>query len=235
MFGKIVNVIKQHMLLTKLFLLLSMGTIAVRMTVLINNLSEISRHNMLALSFKEYVFLYAAFLLTVCCHEFAHGIVCKYYGGKIGTLGFMLILFSPAMYCDISGIRMVEDKKKQMLASFAGSYVNILFMSIASMYYVKHTTAVVAGFIWLSLTTIISNLIPFIRLDGYWILSFATGITNLYKKSLKSVNKLFIKCTKKERFLAIYGSITYAFMCVALVSAALSGVKAVKYVIQMFV
>ena len=123
LFEKLVGILCRNRVIIQLLLLLSLGTIGVGIILLGKNMKEIASHNMLAMDVKEYVFLYIAFLLTVCFHEFAHGTVCKYFGGKVGTLGFMLILFSPAMYCDISGIRMVENKKKQIFCRFldAGS------------------------------------------------------------------------------------------------------------------
>ncbi len=235
MFGKAAEILKRHKKVGKAVLMLSMLIIVFGCVLMGIHLGEIFNLSVLRLKGIEYVALYLTFLISVCLHEFAHGIVCRYVGGKVGTLGFMLILFSPAMYCDISGIRMVEDKRKQVLASSAGIYVNLFFMAAASILFVIHPRPLFAAFIIMSFTTIISNLIPVIRLDGYWILSFATGITNLYKKSMGGVSNLIKKCSPQERFIAVYGVVTYMFMTVALGSACVSAIGAVNYVVRLLV
>jgi len=80
----------------------------------------------------------------------------------------------------------------------------------------------------LNIITILTNAIPFIRLDGYWILSFALGITNLYNKSLQMV-----KCVRPNRkisnktdwFLLLYGLCTIAIMGVSMVGVFLEIIK----------
>lgn len=201
--------------------------------LMLMHVKEMFSLSTLKMSVFEYVLLYLAFFLSVCLHEFAHGTVCRYVGGKVGTVGLIFILFTPAMYCDISGIRMVEARRKQIAASVAGVYVNFIGMTFASIAFAFSKEPIFAAYVILSLTTIISNLIPVIRLDGYWILSFATGITNLYKKSLKGVGKLFSKCSAQERFIALYGILTYLFVIAAFGSLGVSIISATKFVINL--
>ena len=193
MFTNIVEYINKHRKVAKYLLILSMFISLVGCILMGINYSDIYSSSLLHLELWEYITIYVVFLLTVCLHEMGHGIVCKYNGGKVGTVGLMLILFSPAMYCDISGVRMMHDKKKQIMASAAGIYVNLFFTGLTSIIFVIKPYPLVAAFIVLNVTTIISNSIPVVRLDGYWMLSFATGITNLYKRSLKGVGNLFKK------------------------------------------
>lgn len=221
-------------ILKKVFLIVNIIA-AMGLVLMIKNAGEIFSLSTFKLSIAEYVMLYLAFFLSVCVHEFAHGTVCRYVGGKVGTVGFIFIFFSPAMYCDISGIRMVEDRRKQIAASAAGVYVNIIGMSYAAILYAITKEPIFALYSILSLTTIVSNLVPVIRLDGYWILSFATGITNLYNKSLKSVDKLFKRCSTRERFIAIYGIVTYICMIMAIGSLGLTIINTAKYLISIII
>ncbi len=234
-FGKIAEELHKHIRIVNVMLALC-AMVAIFGSVLMGtHFQEIFRLSSLKLQGYEYVILYAVFLLSVCFHELAHGITCKYMGGKVGKLGFLLILFSPAMYCDISGIRMVQSRRKQIIVSAAGLCVNMVFMAVASIAFAVKPMPILAAFIILSFTTIISNIIPVIRLDGYWILSFATGITNLYKKSLKGVKNLFRHCSLQEKFIAIYGVVTYMFLFVAIGSFGASVVGAIRYAIKQFI
>lgn len=232
LFSYVVDFIDRRKELLKILFLIVNVIAALGLLLMVKNGGEMFTLSTFKMSILEYILLYLAFFLSVCLHEFAHGMVCRYVGGKVGSIGLMLILFSPAMYCDISGIRMVEDRRKQIAASAAGVYVNLIFMAFASIAFAIERKPIFAAFAILSLTTIISNLVPVIRLDGYWILSFATGITNLYRKSLKGVGKLFKKSSAKERFIALYGIVTYAFILMAFGSLGLTIIGAAKYIVS---
>ena len=41
-------------------------------------------------------------LVVVLIHELGHAFACKYFGGEVRELGFMLLYFQPAFYCDVS-------------------------------------------------------------------------------------------------------------------------------------
>src|SRR5262249_39568842 len=47
-------------------------------------------------------FLYIVIFAVVTIHEFSHGLTCCHFGGKVQQVGFMLIYFQPAFYCDVS-------------------------------------------------------------------------------------------------------------------------------------
>lgn len=198
MFSTVAGFIQREKAQLKIIFMIINVLAAWGLVLMFHNFSEIFSLSTLKMSIPEYVLLYLAFFVSVCIHEFAHGTVCRYMGGKVGTAGLMFIFFSPAMYCDISGIRMIENRRKQITSSAAGIYVNLVCMAFASLAFTFFRLPILAAYVVLGFTTIISNIIPVIRLDGYWILSFATGITNLYSKSLKGVKKLFTKCSRQE-------------------------------------
>src|SRR5688572_2793432 len=46
--------------------------------------------------------LYVTVLVVVAFHEFAHGVTCQHFGGSVREMGFMLLYFQPAFYCNVS-------------------------------------------------------------------------------------------------------------------------------------
>lgn len=182
------------------------------------NLRSIFKLDSVTLPIGQYIILYVLMLLSVILHEFSHGITCKLFGGKVGTMGFILIFFSPAFYCDISGIRMINDKRKQIFTSFAGIYFNIFLVGLSAILYKIIKSPFFASFLLLNLVMILSNIVPLIKLDGYWMLSFATGITNLYSKSIKGINLIWKGKSKKEKFIGWYGIFTIVFAGISILS-----------------
>ncbi|HWT74596.1 MAG TPA: hypothetical protein VN258_07730 [Mobilitalea sp.] len=124
--NKIVNI----MVINLLNLLIISGLILVFM-----NSKNIFKLDSVKLPVIQYIYVYIIFILIICIHEFAHGLICKHFGGKVGKVGIIFILFNPAFYCDISGVRMFRNKKHQILSSFAGLYVNAIAMAIFSILY----------------------------------------------------------------------------------------------------
>ena len=71
----------------------------------------------------NWFYLAAALGITKVIHEFGHGLSCKYYGGECHEMGFMLLVFTPCLYCDVSDSWMLPSKWKRMMIG-AGRYVH---------------------------------------------------------------------------------------------------------------
>lgn len=192
--------------------------IIVGLLYFVSNLKSIFKLDSVTLPIGQYIILYVLMLLSVILHEFSHGITCKLFGCKVGTMGFILIFFSPAFYCDISGIRMINDKRKQIFTSFAGIYFNIFLVALSAIFYKNTDSPFFASFLLLNLVMILSNIVPLLKLDGYWMLSFATGITNLYSKSIKGIHLIWKGKNKQEKFIGWYGIFTIFFAGISILS-----------------
>ena len=84
------------------------------------------------------------------------------------------------------------------------------------------------------------NLIPFLRSDGYWILTDLLQIPNLYKDSktaansvligvFKSPRNLFNNINLKKAFLILYGLVNYIFLGFFLYYIAFYQIKDIIY------
>lgn len=76
----------------------------------------------------QYLLVYILYFIIIFFHELSHGIMCKYFGGRVGKLGVALIVFNPAMYCDISSVRLFNKKYKKIWCSAAGFMTNAFFV-----------------------------------------------------------------------------------------------------------
>lgn len=145
------------------------------------------------------IFLAAAMVIfSLFFHETAHAMSCRYYGGKVRWMGIILYFFIPCPFCDVSDMYIMESRRKKIFISLAGVAANALFgdvvLGIYCLLAVNGKSLPVLIYFWaVNLLTIIFNLIPFVKLDGYWILSAVTGITNLMDKALLRVKEIFVK------------------------------------------
>ena len=175
---------------------------------IIVNYKEIFRLQSIQLAWYDYLLAYALYTIIIFLHELSHGYVCKSYGGKVGKIGIAFIVFTPAMYCDVSGVRMFKEKYKQIFTSAAGFFVNAVFVGVFSVISHWDSNPLWKTMIILNVMSVFINSIPFIRLDGYWILSFFIGIQNLYNKSILKIKNIKKKSefkNWKDYFCLVYG------------------------------
>ena len=71
-------------------------------------------------------------VLVSAAHEFAHGVTCKYFGGEVREMGFLLIYFHPALYCNVSESWLFPEKSKRLWVTFAGAYFELCVLALAT-------------------------------------------------------------------------------------------------------
>lgn len=147
------------------------------------------------LGFANLPWLYAAMIVIKAVHEFGHGYFCRKYGGEVPQMGVMLLLFNPLPYVDASSSWAFRDKRKRMLVGAAGMIVELFLASIAAVVWANtgdgatHTIAYNAVVI-ASVGTLLFNLNPLLRYDGYHILSDLIEVPNLQSHANRTVTYL---------------------------------------------
>jgi putative peptide zinc metalloprotease protein len=133
--------------------------------------------------------LSAAFLVMRSLHELGHAAACKARGGRVTEIGLMLIAFVlPIPYCDASSSWKFVRTRDRVLVAAAGVIVEMFFAAIAAIVWSTTdtpwlTTLCFNIMVLSSVTTLVFNLNPLLRYDGYYILSDLLGIPNLAQKS----------------------------------------------------
>jgi biotin carboxyl carrier protein len=137
------------------------------------------------------VFVVAIFAL-LSAHEMAHGLTCKHFGGAVHEMGFMLIYFQPAFYCDVSDAWLIPDRWKRVCVSAAGPLLELTLWACATLVWIAtdgeatiHRLALVVMLCTGAHTLL--NFNPFIKLDGYYILSDLVAIPNLRRRAFAYV------------------------------------------------
>lgn len=128
--------------------------------------------------------------LTKVLHEFGHGLSCKYWGGECHELGVMILVLTPCLYCNVSDSWMIPSKWKRAGIVVAGVFVECTLASICTFIWwftnenMLHYLCLNVMFIS-SLSTIVFNMNPLLRYDGYYLLSDLLEIPNMRQKATK--------------------------------------------------
>jgi len=212
-------------------ILLAVGTAAANWSDIVQDFSRLYRFSAI-LPFLAVTFLAAS------AHEFAHGLTCKYFGGEVHELGFMLIYFQPAFYCNVSDAWLFPEKSKRLWVGFAGPYFELLLWALAVLAWRLTEADTVVNYVALivmagSGVKTLLNLSPLLKLDGYYMLSDYLDLPNLRRRSFRYLGNRLKKLTgstdhpeepsaRERRLYLTYG------LLAAVPSLALLGVAAVK-------
>lgn len=140
------------------------------------------------LTLGTYGALLLALTLTTAIHELAHGLTLTACGGMPHRMGIMLFYFSPAAFCDVTEAWLLP-RKDRVAVAFAGIVIQTSIGAIALI-----ANLLLGGehafLTWYGASTYLvalSNLIPFLRLDGYVALVGFTNQSGLRQRSIQAL------------------------------------------------
>ena len=151
--------------------------------------------------------LYLGLMLIKTLHEFGHAYFCRKYGGEVHAMGVMLMIFTPVPYVDATSSWSFRERRKRVMVGLAGMIVELFVAAIAAMIWARTGNGVVHSLAYnimfvASVSTVIFNINPLLRFDGYYILSDLVGIPNLTQRAGKQLRFLcerYLFGLKKER------------------------------------
>lgn len=129
------------------------------------------------------------FLLLRGLHELGHAAACKAMGARCTEMGLMvLLLVLPFPYCDATSAWRLPTIRQRVVVSLGGILFETFIASLAAIVWARvepgSIRTVCYSIMLLSgVTTLLFNLNPLMRYDGYYVLSDLTGTANLWQRS----------------------------------------------------
>ncbi|MDQ6840549.1 MAG: hypothetical protein M3137_19995 [Actinomycetota bacterium] len=125
--------------------------------------------------------LFAAIVISAAFHEIGHAAACRYGGGHPGKMGCGLYLAFPAFYTDVTDAYRL-GKRARLRTDLGGIYFNVMVvLATLGSYFVTHFEPLLLLVI-LEHIEIVHQLLPVIRLDGYYIVADLTGVPDLFAR-----------------------------------------------------
>lgn len=169
--------------------------VGVGVKTVIDNWDRVRGEGQSVLAPDNLFLLYAGLVLIKTVHEFGHAYFCRRYGGEVHVMGVMFMIFTPTPYMDATSSWGFRKRSQRALVGAAGMIVELFFAAIAVVVWANtgngtiHSLAYNMMFV-ASVSTLVFNLNPLLRFDGYYILSDLLGIPNLHQRSLKHLRHL---------------------------------------------
>jgi putative peptide zinc metalloprotease protein len=139
--------------------------------------------------------LYLGLVFIKAIHEFGHAFFCRRFGGEVHVMGVMLMIFTPMPYVDATSSWSFRSRWQRTLVGAAGMISELFFAALAMFVWANtapgtvHSLAYNMMFV-ASVSTLIFNINPLLRFDGYYILSDLLEIPNLNQRAVQQLRHL---------------------------------------------
>ncbi|MDR0870642.1 MAG: HlyD family efflux transporter periplasmic adaptor subunit [Planctomycetaceae bacterium] len=132
---------------------------------------------------------------TKVLHELGHGFFAKHFKSECHEMGLMFLVLTPCLYMNVSDSWLLPNKWHRMAIGIAGVYVECILASVCTFIWwfsqpgLLNYLALNIMFVS-SVSTIVFNINPLLRYDGYYILADYLEIPNLRQKATKIFGRL---------------------------------------------
>lgn len=132
---------------------------------------------------------YALALVGVkCAHELGHAITAKRYGCRVPTMGVAFLVLWPMPYTDTNDVWRLGDKTKRQKVAAAGVTTELVIAVWSTLAWallpdglLRSIAFPLATTTWIA--TLAINFSPFMRFDGYFLLSDWLDMPNLHARA----------------------------------------------------
>ncbi|MBF0623076.1 MAG: efflux RND transporter periplasmic adaptor subunit [Magnetococcales bacterium] len=169
-------------------LFLWVAVVGSALTVVADNAEALfnQAEGMLAPGNLALLYLSMAFIKTL--HEFGHAALCRKYGGEVHTIGILFLVFTPLPYMDATASWGIRSRTKRALVGAGGMIVELFIAALATFVWANSAPGIIHGLAYnmmfiASVSTLLFNINPLLRFDGYYILSDLLSLPNLYGRA----------------------------------------------------
>jgi multidrug efflux pump subunit AcrA (membrane-fusion protein) len=177
-----------NFIFTRRFMIAAVALVLLATVITATGWGEITRDLADLHLFDALLLAWITIVVVTIAHELAHAFTCKRFGGHVHEIGFLLIYFQPAFYCNVSDAWLFPEKSRRLWVMFAGVWLDLLVWAVATIAWRLTDADTSVHFLALvvmatSAVKTLFNLNPLIKLDGYYLLSDALEIPNLRQRS----------------------------------------------------
>jgi putative peptide zinc metalloprotease protein len=143
----------------------------------------------------EYLSNIGLLLVVILIHEFGHASAQLRFGLPAGGIGFQLYHYIPAFYTNVSASWALKPKRR-VVVDAGGIYFQSVVASIFCLVYLQTGSLAFLTAAAASDMLCLVSVNPFLRFDGYWLLSDALAVPNLQKHSLEALSHYWMRLTR---------------------------------------
>ena len=136
--------------------------------------------------------LLLAFVIAKLIHEFGHGYAVKRFDGEVHVMGITFLVFTPIPYVDATAAWAFRERWKRIWVGASGMLVELVLAAVATFVWAATGPGLLNSWCFnlmlvASVSTILFNINPLLKFDGYYILSDLTDTPNLQPRGMKQL------------------------------------------------
>ncbi len=128
-------------------------------------------------------------LVSMVFHELGHASACRYGGATPGEIGGGLYLMWPALYTNVTDAYRL-GRGGRVRTDLGGVYFNAVFCVVLGAIYQITGFAPLILAVATTMILMLEQLLPFVRFDGYWIVSDLAGVPDLFPRFAAALHLL---------------------------------------------
>jgi putative peptide zinc metalloprotease protein len=120
-------------------------------------------------------------VVSALFHECGHAAGCRYGGARPGRIGAGIYLVWPAFFTNVTDSYRLS-RAGRLRTDLGGLYFNLIFMVVLAAIYAATSAEILLLVIAITHLEMLEQLLPFVRFDGYFILSDLVGVPDLFAR-----------------------------------------------------
>jgi putative peptide zinc metalloprotease protein len=120
-------------------------------------------------------------VISALFHECGHAAGCRYGGARPGRIGAGIYLVWPAFFTNVTDSYRLS-RAGRLRTDLGGLYFNLIFMVVLAAIYAATSAEILLLVIAITHLEMLEQLLPFVRFDGYFILSDLVGVPDLFAR-----------------------------------------------------
>ena len=139
-------------------------------------------------SSRYWILAWFCYPVIKACHEIAHALAVRHWGGSVHEMGITLLVLMPVPYMDASAATAFNNKYHRIIVSAAGIMVEVFLASIALFVWLNVSDGLIRDIAFVTMaiggiSTVLFNANPLVKFDGYHMLADWLEIPNLAARS----------------------------------------------------
>lgn len=172
------------------------------------------------------------FWVGLALHEAAHGLTCIHFGGTAPEIGLLWRFPLLAPYCKADDVVLFARRRHRVYTAFAGVFAHLLMLVPFALLWLVlpdgPARVLPAALVLFGAGSAIVNLLPFLQLDGYFMLNHSLNMMNLRQGSYRFWGDAARRLTGRGRpgaayphrvgwAYGLYGAASFVFATVLLI------------------
>ncbi len=136
---------------------------------------------------QGFAFYAISLIVLKILHELGHAYTARHFGARVPVIGLAFLVMFPILYTDTTDAWRVQNRRSRTLINGAGITVELCIAAISLLLWAFLPDGIFRSIAFFAATTswamsLFVNLNPWMRFDGYYLISDILGVENMQKR-----------------------------------------------------